>query len=159
MRRFLVTKASDFDESWGLVDTSYDQPIELTGKPQHMPGAPDYMQPETRVTSETGGQKGTKLARFDLLPTQPLWDLALHYGIGAVKYDDNNWRKGYDWRLSYAALCRHLSQFWGGEDIDPETGSKHVIAAAWHCLALAEFMDIHPEYDTRLKTVDERAVR
>ena len=114
---------------------------------------------EIRVTSATGGQKGSKLARFDLIPPIPLYELAEHYGKGAEKYDDNNWRKGYDWKYSYAALQRHLTQFWRGEDIDPETGTKHVIAAAWHCFALAEFMDIHPDYDSRLITDDQRAVR
>jgi hypothetical protein len=132
------------DESWGLVDAHY--PI---------PAVPA----EIRVTSATGGQKGSKLARFDLIPTVPFQELAEHYGKGAKKYDDDNWRKGYDWRLSYAALSRHLTAFWGGEDLDPETGTPHVICAAWHCFALREFMDIHPEYDTRYKTLDQRAVR
>lgn len=104
---------------------------------------------EVRLTSPTGGQKGSKGARFDQIPPTVLWELAEHYGIGAAKYDDDNWRKGYDWRLSYAALQRHLNTFWAGEDLDPETGSKHVIAAAWHCFALAWFMDNMPEYDSR----------
>jgi hypothetical protein len=114
---------------------------------------------EVRTTSPTGGEKGTKRARFDLVPPQQLWRLAEHYGYGAEKYSDDNYRHGYDWRLSYAALQRHLNQFWAGEDMDAETGSPHLIAAAWHCITLAEFMDTHPEYDTRLKTVDERAMR
>ncbi|BCP41477.1 hypothetical protein MINTMi27_15700 [Mycobacterium intracellulare] len=103
---------------------------------------------EVRVTSETGGQKGTKLARFDLIPPQ-IWELAEHYGKGAQKYDDDNWKRGYDWKLSYAAAQRHLHAFWAGEDIDPETGTKHVIAAAWHCMALAWFMDNMRQYDSR----------
>ena len=106
---------------------------------------------EVRTTSSTGGQKGTKLARFDLLPVGPLTELAKHYGRGAAKYDDNNWRKGYEWSKSYAAAQRHLTAFWGGEDIDEETGTPHVIAAAWHCFALAENMDAFPEFDDRFK--------
>jgi hypothetical protein len=106
---------------------------------------------EVRTTSPTGGQKGSKLARFDLIPPSVLWEIAEHYGKGAEKYDDDNWRRGYDWKYSYAALQRHLSAFWDGEDIDPETGSKHVVAAAWHCIALSWFMDNKPEYDPRSK--------
>lgn len=109
-------------------------------------------QTEVRVTSETGAQKGTKLARFDLIPSKQEWELAEHYGKGSLKYDDDNWKKGYDWKLSYAALRRHLTQFWAGEDIDPETGSKHVIAAAWHAFALSYFMDHFPQYDSREKS-------
>jgi hypothetical protein len=114
---------------------------------------------EVRVTSETGGQKGSKNERPDLIPPQQIMRLAAHYGFGARKYSDDNYRKGYDWRLSYAALQRHLNQFWMGEDYDEESGSLHLIAAAWHCFTLAEFFDVHPEYDTRLKTIDQRAVR
>lgn len=106
---------------------------------------------EVRVTSATGGQKGSKLARFDLIPTGPLTALAEHYGRGAEKYADNNWRLGTDWHLNYAALQRHANAFWGGEDIDAETGSKHITAVAWHAFALAEFMETHPELDTRHK--------
>lgn len=101
------------------------------------------------VDPDTGAAKGSKLARFDLIPAKPLWELAEHYGKGCAKYSSRNWERGYDWSLSFAACMRHLQQFWAGEDIDPETGSKHVIAAAWHALAMAEFMETHPEKDDR----------
>jgi len=106
---------------------------------------------EERITSDTGAQKGRKLARFELLPCGPMWELAEHFGKGCSKYSDRNWEAGYEWSLSYGACMRHLQQFWGGEDIDPETGTKHVIAAAWHCLAMAQFMDQNPDKDDRAK--------
>jgi hypothetical protein len=106
---------------------------------------------ETTVTSETGGQKGSKLAQARSLPAATLLQLMEHYGKGAQKYSDHNFRKGYAWSLSYDALMRHLLLFWGGEDIDAETGSKHMIAVAWHALTLATFMDEHPEFDDRYR--------
>lgn len=103
---------------------------------------------EVRVTSSTGGQKGKKPAQFSLIPTGPLNLLAKHYGRGAQKYarvnGKDNWRNGYEFSLSYDAALRHLTAFWGGEDVDPETGSLHVISAAWQCFTLAEFL-LHPE--------------
>lgn len=104
---------------------------------------------EVRVTSSTGGEKGQKLARFDLIPTDALTELAEHFGVGAKKYADRNWERGYEWGLSYAALSRHLTSFWGGEDIDPETGSKHMTAVVWHAMALVHFMNNNPEFDNR----------
>lgn len=101
------------------------------------------------VDPDTGAQKGAKLAKFGLIPQGPLRELAEHFGKGSLKYADHNWRRGYNWSLSYDALCRHLQQFWDGEDYDEETGSKHIIAVAWHALALATFMDEHPEKDDR----------
>jgi len=110
---------------------------------------------EIRSVSSTGGEKGTKLARFDLIPIGPLTELAKHFGRGATKYEDHNYRRGYEWSKSYAACQRHLTQFWAGEDLDEETGTPHVIAAAWHCFALAEFMTAHPDFDDRYSGAPE----
>lgn len=107
-------------------------------------------QSEVRVVNETtGGAKGSKLARFDLIPAAALELLAEHYGRGSQKYEDRNWEKGYDWGLSFAALNRHLWAFWGGEDIDAETGSPHLVAVAWHAFTLLTFLERFPELDTR----------
>lgn len=114
---------------------------------------------ETVHTSATGGQKAGNDERYDLIPAEPLRLLARHYGVGAKKYDDDNWRKGYDWRLSFAALNRHLWQFWAGEDIDEETGTPHIIAVAWHAFTLAEFMAVHTEFDTRLVSPEDRSMK
>lgn len=95
---------------------------------------------ETRVVDpETGGAKGRKDERFDLFPFDALEEVALVYGFGAKKYDDNNWLKGYAWRLSLGALLRHVARWACGEDNDQETGLSHMAHAAWHCLTLITF--------------------
>src|SRR5574343_1602352 len=107
---------------------------------------------ETRKTDRTtGGQKGAKLAQHSLIPPEVLHELAELFGQGAEKYDKWNWRKGYDWSLSYDALHRHLNLFWSGVDYDEETKSKHIVNAMWHCCVLACFMDEHPDKDDRYK--------
>ena len=96
-----------------------------------------YQPAETRVTDPTtGGQKGSKLARFALIPADFLWSLAEHYGRGAFKYEDRNWERGYKWSLSLDALERHKVQWLLGEDNDTETGTHHLICVAWHAIAL-----------------------
>lgn len=122
------------------------------------------MTEEIRIHDEkTGAQKGSKVQRFDLIPTGAITELATHYGRGAEKYPDEdgipNYRRGYDWNLSYAAAQRHMTQFWAGEDRDEETGSKHVIAAAWHMFTLATFMDEYPEGDNRWTTARRQLPR
>lgn len=104
---------------------------------------------EVRVTSHTGGQKGSKEARYDLIPAGPLRTVAELYGKGASKYEDRNWERGYDWSLSFAALNRHLWQFWAGEDTDAETGKPHMASVVFHAFALLEFMERHREFDDR----------
>ncbi len=88
------------------------------------------------IDPTTGGEKGSKLARFSLIPRDFLWALAEHYGRGARKYEDRNWERGYKWSLSVDALDRHLNAWLLGENNDVETGSSHLVAVAWHAIAL-----------------------
>ena len=94
------------------------------------------------VDPVSGGRKATKLARFDMIPSDVLWELAEHYGKGESKYPSDpepNWQRGYSWRLSVAALQRHLHLWLQGEDFDKETGSSHLVAVMWHAIALRWF--------------------
>jgi hypothetical protein len=104
---------------------------------------------EVRVVSSTGGAKGKKLARFDLIPPKALWEVAELYGKGAEKYDEWNWRKGYSYSLSIAALERHLSLYKQGIEYDEETGCHHLTSVVFHALGLLTFKDEHPEFDDR----------
>ena len=112
---------------------------------------------EIRITDpETGGQKGQKPERYDLLPYTSLAAIARVYNYGAEKYNDpevgpHNWRRGYKWSLSYAALMRHLTQWWEGEDMDKESGHSHLAHAGWHILTLIWFTLRKPELDDRCK--------
>lgn len=104
---------------------------------------------EVRSVSSTGGAKGVKLERYDLIPVGPLRQVARHYGEGSKKYPDRNWERGYEWSKSYAAMQRHLNAFWEGEDLDQETNSPHLAAVVFHCLALMEFATTCPSFDDR----------
>lgn len=106
---------------------------------------------EVRVTSTSGASKGQKSARFDLIPPRVLRLLAEHYGKGAQKYAPiervdgeagapiDNWRLGYNFSSSLAALHRHLNAWSAGEDIDEELDSNHLVSVMWHCATLLEF--------------------
>ena len=122
---------------------------------------------EIRVISETGAAKGTKPQRYDLIPTLPLKLLAEQYGKGADKYEPvngkDNWRSGYPWSQSYTALQRHANAFWSGEEMDDHdkdcaegcqehSGAPHLIAAAWHCFTLTQWMQdpkLRAQFDDR----------
>lgn len=98
------------------------------------------MSAEQRIVDpKTGGEKGRKPERYDLLPYEALDEVARVYGMGAEKYEDWNWAKGYAWSLSLGALQRHVAAFAQGEDADPESGYSHLAHAAFHCLALITF--------------------
>lgn len=106
---------------------------------------------EVRVTNASGASKGQKSARFDLIPTGPLRALAEHYGAGANKYSPleriegadgapiDNWRLGFNYSSSIAALLRHFYAWQSGEDFDEELGNNHLVAVIWHAMTLMEF--------------------
>lgn len=110
---------------------------------------------ERRVTNPTtGGQKGTKPERYDLVPVGPMAELARVYNMGAEKYEAHNWRKGYAWSLSYSAAMRHLTAFWSGETDDPESGLNHLGHVMFHCCSMIEWAATHPEMDDRPTWID-----
>ena len=95
---------------------------------------------EVRVVDPvTGGEKGSKPERFDLIPWEALEEVARVYSFGARKYDDHNWRKGMKWSLAYAAAFRHMAKFVQGETHDPESGLHHLAHAAFHMLTLITY--------------------
>lgn len=96
---------------------------------------------EERITDPTtGGQKGQKLERYDLIPWGYATDeIARVYGFGATKYSPDNWRRGYSWRLSIGAMFRHLALWVSGEELDKESRCHHLAHVAWHCLTLMTF--------------------
>ncbi len=106
---------------------------------------------EIRTVSSTGGEKGIKPQRYELIPAGPLARLAELYGFGAEKYAANNFRRGYEFSKSFASLMRHAQLFWSGEDDDQETGLPHMAAVAFHAFALMEFVVTHPEFDDRYR--------
>lgn len=102
------------------------------------------------VNTETGGEKGRKPERMELLPWDVLRrDVAPLFAFGASKYADHNWRRGFDWSLSFGAMQRHAAQFWSGEDTDEETGCAHMASVVFHALALLHFAYAHPSLDDR----------
>jgi hypothetical protein len=95
---------------------------------------------EVRVSDpKTGGQKGMKIAAYDLVPPDAMEEVAKVFGWGILKYADRNWEKGYKWGLSYAAMERHMKAFWRREEFDPQSGLRHMAHSVWHGLVLLTF--------------------
>lgn len=74
--------------------------------------------------------------RLDLIPVEALIELARVYSMGAIKYDDDNWRKGMPWSKCIRATLSHFFKWRSGQVIDPETGCHHLAQVAWNALTL-----------------------
>ena len=107
------------------------------------------IQTELLLKPECGIKHDAGKARFDLIPPKVLIDLADIYTYGAEKYEDRNWEKGMAYSRVYGAVQRHLNAYWGGQDLDEESGLPHLMHAAFGLFALQQFATTHPELDDR----------
>lgn len=115
---------------------------------------------ETLAVSASGGAKGTKPFRYDLVPTAFEDQVALLFAAGATKYEDHNWRRGYPLSLSIAAAYRHLGAIKRGEDYDQNSSERigqpvtHAAAVAFHMAVIIEHLtypEEYGEYDDRYR--------
>ena len=84
---------------------------------------------------------GGKL-RMDLLPFGPVEEIVKVLTFGAKKYSDNNWMIVPDAVKRYeAAMLRHISAYKRGEELDPESGLKHLAHAGCCLLFLLHFSE------------------
>ncbi len=92
--------------------------------------------PQSPQEDQSAKQDDGKV-QFDLPPARACLELARVYTYGAKKYAAHRWRTNpMRWGRAYAALLRHLNDFWAGENRDPESGLYHMAQAAFWCFTL-----------------------
>ena len=75
-------------------------------------------------------------APLSTLPTGPMYEVALAMLEGARKYGRHNYRiMGVKASVYYDGAMGHLTAWWEGEDIDPDSGIHH-LGKAMACLAV-----------------------
>lgn len=89
--------------------------------------------------------------RMDLISSKALVQLARVLGVGAAKYQPNNWRGGIAYSRLIGAMLRHIAAFNDGEDVDPESGISHIAHAMCNCMFLLEQLQTRPDLDDRYK--------
>ena len=87
--------------------------------------------------------------KLELIPPEAINSLGEVLTFGAKKYGERNWENGFCYSRLFGALMRHLWAFWGGEDIDAESGLPHL----YHAHACIAFLVTH--YDRKIG-VDDR---
>lgn len=75
--------------------------------------------------------------RWELLPLEDVEDIVKVYTAGAKKYGENKWQDLPDGIRRYkAALLRHLVEYDKGNEMDEETGCRHLAQVAWNAIAM-----------------------
>jgi len=99
----------------------------------------------TKMEFETGAHRSSathgdkKPLRLDLIPIEPLIRLGRTYGEGAVKYGDNNWKRGFPATDLATRTINHVYRWLdGNQEIDEATGEVEddLAHAAWNLFAL-----------------------
>lgn len=76
---------------------------------------------------------------FRMVPYDAIAELAEVYSYGAKKYKRDSWRNVVDGVERYHdAMVRHLGAWNKGEELDPESGLRHLAHALWNMVALVE---------------------
>jgi len=73
---------------------------------------------------------GIKKVPFSTIPAPVMAEVGLAMLEGALKYGRHNYRTvGVRASVYYDALLRHVTQWWEGDDIDPDSGLPHLVKA------------------------------
>lgn len=97
----------------------------------------------------SGARYNANKVRYELIPTHLLESTARVFEHGARKYSEWNWTKGMPWSVLIGCIKRHLAAIERGEDIDPESGERHVGHLMCNALMLEHYMNLYPEGDDR----------
>lgn len=86
------------------------------------------------METSTGRKDDAEKPRFDLIQFRALAAVVRVLTFGARKYAPDNWRLVPEpKRRYYAAALRHLTDWWLGQRLDPQSGEPH-LAHAICCL-------------------------
>lgn len=102
--------------------------------------------------SKLGNRYNKNKTRWSLLPWDAIERVILVYQFGAKKYSDRNWEQGLSYSDTFESLMRHITAWYNGEQVDPESGLSHLLHAAFNILALITF-------ETRGVGKDDRAIK
>ena len=84
---------------------------------------------------ETGKKNDKGKLMWSLIPTGPMREIVKVFMYGMDLYGYENW-KHLEPRRVYDAIHRHITAWWDGERVDPETGLHHMAHAATNCIFL-----------------------
>lgn len=96
-----------------------------------------------------GERKNTGKLPMNLVPVSTNTSIAKVLDFGAKKYAVHNWRRSMSWVSVIDCIERHLAKFKAGEDVDDESGLRHIE----HILANVAFLN---EFHFTAQNMDDR---
>ena len=97
-----------------------------------------------------GGKDKIGKTRLTLVPVDSLFQVATVFEYGAVKYGENNWRKGHRQLDLLDSCLRHICSHLRGDDIDDESKLPHLAHASANLFILLQQINDGTSIDNRL---------
>lgn len=101
---------------------------------------------DTHTRADRFNQGKTSWELLDFKSLEPMVEVLM---FGAEKYSPNNWKKGQHTSELIGSLMRHIVSYQQGEDIDSESGKKHLGHAMCNIMFLIYNNKNHKELDDR----------
>lgn len=110
-----------------------------------IPNARDHSSPPVAATTAKPSNPkdaiGIMKVPFSCVPVPVLAEVALGMYEGARKYGRHNYRViGVRGSVYYDATLRHVTAWWEGEDLDPDSGINHISKAIASLVVLRDAM-------------------
>ena len=122
----------------------------LTGMDCAHPGTEDF----TGKVDGKGVKGVMKSPKSNVHMIDPMFTLGIGDVLtyGANKYAANNWMRGMAWSEVFGGVCRHLLQWFCGQDRDVESGLPHLHHAACGIMFLSYYSrkDAYSAFDDRM---------
>lgn len=107
------------EDLWRMIDDFYRQQNSIVS-------------PVSTKPSNPKDSVGIAKVPFSTVPSEVTAEVGLAMMEGALKYGRHNYRAvGVRGSVYYDAALRHLTAWWEGQDIDPDSGLSHLVK----CLA------------------------
>lgn len=95
-----------------------------------------------QVDPKTGGRKGGKLARFDLIPTRAMFAVAQEYAADNLKADEESaWGQSQQYGWCFRQLVQELSWWWENNDCDDHYSGDTLALCLMYAMNLYELWD------------------
>lgn len=92
--------------------------------------------------------------QWSLVDFESLEGLVKVLEYGAQKYERDNWKKGMPVTKVSESLMRHLFAFLSGEDVDPESGCRHISHVMCNVMFIEYILREKSHYDDRKPTTE-----
>lgn len=115
---------------------------------------------ETKDTNPKDAVGTRKWRQFSVIPMTVIWEIGVAMLEGARKYGRHNYREvGVRGSVYVDAAIGHISQWWEGEDLDPDTQLSHITQAITTLIVIRDSMIRGNFVDDRPPKADVAGIR